>query len=153
MAQCPGFLWLGIELTKTKEPRRIDHHSCSSTCLIWDGSYLNTNSNYKAKEIFDQISSKDYSSFPIFGPSSCGKTRTVMDTLSRNWGFYFIGSKDDHGSADINALIQIVMEKIVEDPLKNNIVAKLITTCLQLARVTFLSRRLSVSTGATTWSQ
>ncbi|KAF8951484.1 hypothetical protein BGZ46_003951 [Entomortierella lignicola] len=142
--------------------RRVDKDKRASThrpSLLFfdlpdlDGSYLNGDSNHKAKEVLDQILSKNHSSFPIFGASGCGKTRTVMDMLSQDWGFYFNGSKDDRGSADIDALIRIVAVKIGDNLLKNNIIAKSITTCLQLARVSLLSRCLSVSAGAMTPSQ
>ncbi|KAF9413469.1 hypothetical protein BGZ76_005022, partial [Entomortierella beljakovae] len=119
-----------------------------------DGSYLNNDSNHKAKEILSIIAEKNHSSYPIFGASGCGKTRTVMDMLSLNWGFYFNGSRDDRGSADVDALIRIVSEKIIkDDPLRNNMVAKSITTCLLFARLSILTRCLSASEGKMTPSQ
>ncbi|KAF8975581.1 hypothetical protein BGZ46_009011 [Entomortierella lignicola] len=143
--------------------RRVDIAKGTSThkpsLLFFDlpdsgGSYLSADSNVNARKILDQISSGNYSTFPVFGASGCGKTRTVMDMLSQNWGFYFNGGEDDHGSSDVNALVGIATRKIVVgDPLMSNIVVKSINICLLLARVSLLSRCLSVSNGAMTPSQ
>ncbi|KAF9434057.1 hypothetical protein BGZ76_008641 [Entomortierella beljakovae] len=110
-----------------------------------DGSYLNANTNSNAREILAKISLKRHSIYPIFGASGCGKTRTVMDMLSLNWGFYFNGSKDDRGSDDVNTLISLFRKKLGDNLLKNDTAAKSITACLLLARVSILSRCLSVS--------
>ncbi|RKP22701.1 hypothetical protein SYNPS1DRAFT_31673, partial [Syncephalis pseudoplumigaleata] len=42
---------------------------------------------------------------PLFGVSGCGKTRTLLELLSRTWGFYFNASSDDIGSDDIQVII------------------------------------------------
>ncbi|KAF9172646.1 hypothetical protein BGX21_007222 [Mortierella sp. AD011] len=118
-----------------------------------DGSYMNPDSNSKAREILARISEKNYSSYPIFGASGCGKTRTVMDMLGLNWGFYFNGSKDDRGSDDVKELVSLVETRLGDNLLINNRITKSITACLLLARVSILSRCLTVSNGRMTPSK
>ncbi|KAG0012691.1 hypothetical protein BGZ82_002455, partial [Podila clonocystis] len=48
---------------------------------------------------------------PFFGVTGCGKTRTAIEMLSKNWGFYFNGSGTDLGSGDLLYLLELVQSR------------------------------------------
>ncbi|KAF9420823.1 hypothetical protein BGZ76_004039, partial [Entomortierella beljakovae] len=121
--------------------------------LLFVDSPISDGSNSLATEFLTEISSNNTSFYPIFGASGCGKTRTVIDMLSQQWGFYFSGGENDRGSADVDTLHSIITPKIGADMLKNNSIAKSLTACLILARLSILSRCLSTPGGNLTPKQ
>ncbi|KAG0043659.1 hypothetical protein BGZ83_011149 [Gryganskiella cystojenkinii] len=54
--------------------------------------------------ILDLLEKDRTQTVPIFGVSGCGKTRGLIELLSRRWGFYFSGSGNDLGSDDLSNL-------------------------------------------------
>ncbi|KAF9200657.1 hypothetical protein BGZ49_009102 [Haplosporangium sp. Z 27] len=101
-----------------------------------------------AKTILKDISKNDIGFYPVLGTTGCGKTRTAMDMLSQDWGFYFNGSRGDLGSADVDTLCKLVLGKIGENKQRGNYkIAKSMTSSLLLARLSILSYCLESSTG------
>jgi len=81
---------------------------------------------------------------PIFGVSGCGKTRGILELLSRRWGFYFNASSDDLGSADIVKLMGHLGTRLEKDPATNNRHARTITYLLLLSRLKIFQHCLAI---------
>jgi len=47
---------------------------------------------------------------PLFGVSGCGKTRTVLELLSKTWGLYFSAGEKDLGSNDMRAIVRALSD-------------------------------------------
>ncbi|KAG0250654.1 hypothetical protein DFQ27_009276, partial [Actinomortierella ambigua] len=54
-----------------------------------------------ADRVLERIREQSFPLLGLFGVSGCGKTRTVLEMLSKTWGFYFNGSEEDWGSRDL----------------------------------------------------
>ncbi|OAQ35724.1 hypothetical protein K457DRAFT_27398 [Linnemannia elongata AG-77] len=80
---------------------------------------------------------------PIFGVSGCGKTRGIIELLSRRWGFYFNASEDDLGSNDVVTLIRRIKSRLQQDREANNRQAR--TMSFLLSRLKMLQYCLMVS--------
>ncbi|KAG0334544.1 hypothetical protein BG004_000363, partial [Podila humilis] len=80
----------------------------------------------------------------IFGVSGCGKTRGMIELLSRRWGFYFNASPKDLGSSDITLLVDHIESRTQEDRLANNREARIVTYLLLLSRLKILQHCLAV---------
>ncbi|KAF9407785.1 hypothetical protein BGZ94_002558, partial [Podila epigama] len=52
---------------------------------------------------------------PVFGVSGCGKTRSVIEMLCLQWGFYFNAAKSDLGSNDLSQLADYIDAKTTEE--------------------------------------
>ncbi|KAF9343110.1 hypothetical protein BGX34_007215, partial [Mortierella sp. NVP85] len=82
---------------------------------------------------------------PVFGASGCGKTRTMIEMLCLQWGFYFNAAKSDFGSDDLCKLADIIDSKILEDAANTNTVfAESMTLLLFLSRLMILNYCLGV---------
>lgn len=81
---------------------------------------------------------------PIFGVSGCGKTRGMIELLSRQWGFYFNASGDDLGSDDMHILLMLVESGLRDDRGANNRAARTRTYLLFLSRLLILQFCLKV---------
>ncbi|KAF9348111.1 hypothetical protein BGX34_002668, partial [Mortierella sp. NVP85] len=83
---------------------------------------------------------------PVFGVSGCGKTRTVIEMLCLQWGFYFNAAKGDLGSDDLSYLSERIDAKLLEEkgPNVNTLFAKDTTLLLFLSRLLILNYCLRV---------
>src|SRR5690554_1243743 len=72
--------------------------------------------------------------------SGCGKTRSMIEMLCLQWGFYFNASKNDPGSDDLYRIADFVDDKASENTVNANILfAKNMTLLLFLSRLLILS--------------
>ncbi|GJJ67777.1 hypothetical protein EMPS_00123 [Entomortierella parvispora] len=81
---------------------------------------------------------------PIFGVSGCGKTRGLIELLSRHWGFYFNASGEDLGSDDMSTLLAQVGSRLGTNRGANNRSARTMTYLLFLSRLLILQFCLRV---------
>ncbi|KAG0344516.1 hypothetical protein BG004_004382, partial [Podila humilis] len=93
--------------------------------------------------ILKHIKTYGPTSVPVFGGTGYGKTRGMIELLSRRWGFYFNASTSDLGSDDITTLINHVRSRLQEDLLANNRKARMATYWLLLSRLKILQYCLS----------
>ncbi|KAF9178796.1 hypothetical protein BGZ50_007463 [Haplosporangium sp. Z 11] len=86
---------------------------------------------------------------PLFGVSGCGKTRTVMDLLSRSWGLYFNAGPRDYGSSDMHTLARALPEHhdiyLSENKIQNTDRVRYLTYGLLYARLSILEYCLSIA--------
>ncbi|KAG0283022.1 hypothetical protein BGZ96_012608 [Linnemannia gamsii] len=61
-----------------------------------------------ADKALEKIYGRDVPLRPLFGVSGCGKTRTAIEMLSKNWGFYFNASATDWDSSDLLLFSEMV---------------------------------------------
>ncbi|KAG9070381.1 hypothetical protein KI688_009718 [Linnemannia hyalina] len=87
---------------------------------------------------------QDPGNVPIFGVSGCGKTRSMMELLCRQWGFYFNASGEDLGSDDMTTLLAQVGSRLEKDRNANNRYARTMTYLLFLSRLLILQFCLKV---------
>ncbi|KAK3836313.1 MAG: hypothetical protein J3R72DRAFT_526248 [Linnemannia gamsii] len=52
---------------------------------------------------------------PVFGVCGCGKTRSMIELLCLQWGFYFNAAKSDFGSDDLFRLADLIDSKNLID--------------------------------------
>lgn len=78
--------------------------------------------------------------------SGCGKTRSVIEMLCLQWGFYFNAAKKDLGSNDLSQLAEFIEAKTSaeQSPSLNTIFAKNMTFVLFLSRLLVLKYCLRV---------
>ncbi|KAI7822679.1 hypothetical protein BC939DRAFT_493455 [Gamsiella multidivaricata] len=83
---------------------------------------------------------------PIFGVSGCGKTRSVIEVLCLQWGFYFNASADDIGSDDLNIFAGIITEETSVElgTSANTVFARKMTLLLFLSRLLIFNYCLQV---------
>ncbi|KAG0068454.1 hypothetical protein BGZ89_004695 [Linnemannia elongata] len=89
---------------------------------------------------------------PIFGVSGCGKTRGIIELLSRRWGFYFNAAEDDLGSNDVVTLIRRIKSRLQQDREANNRQARTMSFLLFLSRLKILQYCLMVSGAGQTFT-
>ncbi|GJJ74340.1 hypothetical protein EMPS_06698 [Entomortierella parvispora] len=84
---------------------------------------------------------------PVFGVSGCGKTRTMMEMLCKNWGFYFNGSGTDYGSGDLLRFLRLVHreQRYRNQDEESNTHVHILTLALVLTRVMILHRCLDIA--------
>lgn len=84
---------------------------------------------------------------PLFGVSGCGKTRTAIEMLSKNWGFYFNGSGTDLGSDDLLELAMDVTQRAQREnrAFGDNTIVHIRTSALVLSRVIILDICLNIA--------
>ena len=84
---------------------------------------------------------------PLFGVSGCGKTRTTIEMLSKNWGFYFNGSGTDWGSGDLLSFLELVQQRkrYQNRDLGSNTHVHILALALVLSRVVILQRCLDIA--------
>ncbi|KAG0056092.1 hypothetical protein BGZ83_006353 [Gryganskiella cystojenkinii] len=64
-----------------------------------------------ADTALEKIRNRAIPLLPFFGVTGCGKTRTAIKILSKNWGFYFNGSGTDLGSVDLVCLLGLAQQR------------------------------------------
>ncbi|KAF8930220.1 hypothetical protein BGZ47_000688 [Haplosporangium gracile] len=90
---------------------------------------------------------------PVFGVSGCGKTRTMIEMLYLQWGFYFNAAKSDFGSDDLSRLADFIDSNTLEDSANvNTRFAKSATLLLFLSRLMILSYCLKIPSCRQTFS-
>ncbi|OAQ23964.1 hypothetical protein K457DRAFT_1836886 [Linnemannia elongata AG-77] len=84
---------------------------------------------------------------PLFGVSGCGKTRTAIEMLSKNWGFYFNGSGTDWGSGDLLSFLDLVQQRkrYQNRDVASNTHVHILALALVLSRTMILQRCLDVA--------
>jgi hypothetical protein len=83
----------------------------------------------------------------LFGVSGCGKTRTAIEMLSKNWGFYFNGSLSDWGSDDLILLLGRVKDgnRYKTQDSESNAHVHILALALVLSRVIILQVCLDIA--------
>ncbi|KAF9276720.1 hypothetical protein BGZ88_001564, partial [Linnemannia elongata] len=100
-----------------------------------------------ADRVLERIHGQSIPLLPLFGVSGCGKTRTAIEMLSKNWGFYFNASSTDWGSNDLLCFLELVQQKKRHkhgDPMSNAHV-HVLALGLVLARVIILHHCLKIA--------
>ncbi|KAF9536712.1 hypothetical protein EC957_009923 [Mortierella hygrophila] len=116
-------------------------------------SLSDTLSRYPTSDAILQLIERCTTSIvPIFGVSGCGKTRGMIELLSRRWGFYFNASSNDLGSDDITTLIDHIGSLLQQDREANNREARTITYLLLLSRLKILQYCLAVPDSCQTFT-
>ncbi|KAF9536259.1 hypothetical protein EC957_011807, partial [Mortierella hygrophila] len=84
---------------------------------------------------------------PLFGVSGCGKTRTAIEMLCMNWGFYFNGSSTDLGSGDLVSFLRLVQQRkrYRNCDMESNIHVHILALALVLTRLAILQRCLDIA--------
>ncbi|KAG0012920.1 hypothetical protein BGZ80_011418 [Entomortierella chlamydospora] len=105
-----------------------------------------TPERFRSNVILQELERTESQDVPVFGVSGCGKTRSVMEMLCLQWGFYFNASDKDLGSDDLSSLAEFIDKKTSEDkrPKDNTIFAKNMTVLLFLSRILILNYCLSI---------
>ncbi|KAF9993836.1 hypothetical protein BGZ79_001448, partial [Entomortierella chlamydospora] len=101
---------------------------------------------FRSNVILQELEKTESQDVPVFGVSGCGKTRSVVEMLCLQWGFYFNASDKDLGSDDLSSLAEFINKKTSEKqhPKENTIFAKNMTLLLFLSRILILNFCLSV---------
>ncbi|KAG9067119.1 hypothetical protein KI688_011900 [Linnemannia hyalina] len=100
-----------------------------------------------ADRALEKIRERAIPLLPLFSVSGCGKTRTTIEMLSKNWGFYFNGSSTDLGSRDLLSFLGFVKQKPRyqnRDP-ESNIHVHILALALALTRVIILHHCLVIA--------
>ncbi|KAF9897350.1 hypothetical protein BX616_005754 [Lobosporangium transversale] len=109
-----------------------------------------TPNRFRSNVILNALDNTASRDVPVFGVSGCGKTRSVIEVLCLQWGFYFNASDRDLGSDDLSSLSASILDKTQDDDNKisnteSNIkFAKRVTLLLFLSRLLILNFCLSV---------
>lgn len=84
---------------------------------------------------------------PLFGVSGCGKTRTAIEMLCKNWGFYFNGSSTDWGSQDLLRFLELVQQRkrYRNRDFESNTQVHILALTLVLSRVIILQHCLNIA--------
>ncbi|KAF9536711.1 hypothetical protein EC957_009922 [Mortierella hygrophila] len=61
--------------------------------------------------VLDKMQAED---LPVFGVSGCGKTRSMIEMLCLQWGFYFNAAKSDFGLDDLCRLADFIDNNVFE---------------------------------------
>ncbi|KAF8949847.1 hypothetical protein BGZ46_004913, partial [Entomortierella lignicola] len=103
-------------------------------------STSNISERFQSNVILQELKKTEAQDVPVFGVSGCGKTRSVMEMLCLQWGFYFNASDKDLGSDDLSILAEFINKKTSEkqDPKDNTTFAKNMT---DIVRNEFMSLR------------
>lgn len=102
-------------------------------------------------QLIERCSSSGYT-IPIFGVRGCGKTRGLIELLSRRWGFYFNASADDLGSGDITTLISHIGSCLQQDREANSRQGRTATYLLLLSRLKILQYYLTIPGSSQTFT-
>ncbi|KAF9964749.1 hypothetical protein BGZ73_001731, partial [Actinomortierella ambigua] len=130
-----------------------DTHPSLLFSRLPDPSLGDTLSKYPTSDAILQLAANCTGSFvPIFGVSGCGKTRGMIELLSRHWGFYFNASADDLGSNDVFNLIRHTISRLKDDREANNRRARTITYMIFLSRLKILQYCLAAPDAGQTFT-
>ncbi|KAG0338494.1 hypothetical protein BG005_003700, partial [Podila minutissima] len=88
------------------------------------------------------------------GIRGCGKTRSMIEMLCLQWGFYFNAAKSDLGSDDLSLVAELLDKKTLEEqgPRLNTVFARNTTLVLFLSRLLVLKYCLHVPNCRQTFS-
>ncbi|KAK3836314.1 MAG: hypothetical protein J3R72DRAFT_493794 [Linnemannia gamsii] len=118
-----------------------------------DPSSNDTHTQYPTSDAIIQLIERCSTSIvPVFGVSGCGKTRGMIELLSRRWGFYFNASGNDLGSDDVTTLISYIGSRLEQDREANNRRARIITYLLLLSRLKVLQYCLTIPGSCNTFT-
>ncbi|KAG0085317.1 hypothetical protein BGZ92_009088 [Podila epicladia] len=100
-----------------------------------------------ADRALEKIRGRAIPLLPLFGVSGCGKTRTTIEMLSKNWGFYFNGSGTDWGSSDLLGFLDLVLQRkrYQNHDLESNTHVHILALALVLSRVMILDHCLNIA--------
>ncbi|KAF9578526.1 hypothetical protein BGW38_005623, partial [Lunasporangiospora selenospora] len=108
---------------------------------------------FKSNILLGVLETMKAQDLPVFGVSGCGKTRTMVEMLFLQWGFYFNAAKSDLGSFDLSRLADFIdSNTIVDSATINTRFAKNATLLLFLSRLMILNYCLSVPNCRQTFS-
>ncbi|KAF9345957.1 hypothetical protein BGX26_002558 [Mortierella sp. AD094] len=113
--------------------------------LLHPAKTIDNTQYHPSEEALKKIHSRAVTLMPLFGATGCGKTRTVIEMLSKNWGLYLNASSDDRGSDDMWTLSNFVKDNMrysTGNPEINNTNAEALTMCLLLSRLLILQHCL-----------
>ncbi|KAI8051233.1 hypothetical protein BDF22DRAFT_94824 [Syncephalis plumigaleata] len=100
---------------------------------------------FQSNPVLKELDKLETRFLPVFGVSGCGKTRSVIEVLCLQWGFYFNAVKDDFGSRDLSELADYIGKRTLENSeIANTIAARNITRLLFLSRLIILEHCLGV---------
>ncbi|KAG9072140.1 hypothetical protein KI688_006364 [Linnemannia hyalina] len=100
-----------------------------------------------ADRALEKIRERAIPLLPLFGVPGCGKTRTTIEMLTKNWGFYFNGSNTDWGSRDLLSFLDLVRQEKryqLRDS-ESNIHVHILALALVLTRVKILNLCLDIA--------
>ncbi|KAG0195634.1 hypothetical protein BGX28_000948, partial [Mortierella sp. GBA30] len=100
-----------------------------------------------ADKALQRIRGQSIPLLPLFGVSGCGKTRTTIEMLSKNWGFYFNGSGTDWGSGDLLGFLKLVQQRrrYQNRDLRSNTHVHILALALVLTRILILHNCLDIA--------
>ncbi|KAG0197650.1 hypothetical protein BGX28_008858, partial [Mortierella sp. GBA30] len=100
-----------------------------------------------ADKALEKVHGRTIPLLPLFGVSGCGKTRTAIEMLSKNWGFYFNGSGTDWGSQDLVRFLDLVQQRkrYRNRDLGSNTHVHILALTLVLSRVIILQHCLNIA--------
>ncbi|KAF9133873.1 hypothetical protein BG015_003496, partial [Linnemannia schmuckeri] len=109
---------------------------------------------FRSNVLLSKLEGMQAQDLPVFGVSGCGKTRSMIEMLCLQWGFYFNAAKSDLGSSDLSQLSDYIDKKTVEElgPEKNTAFARNMTLVLFLSRLLILKYCLQVPNCRQTFS-
>ncbi|KAI8357599.1 hypothetical protein B0O80DRAFT_292378 [Mortierella sp. GBAus27b] len=109
---------------------------------------------FRSNVLLSKLESMQAQDLPVFGVSGCGKTRSMIEMLCLQWGFYFNAAKSDLGSGDLSQLADVIDKKTAEEqgPEKNTAFARNMTLVLFLSRLLVLKYCLRVPNCRQTFS-
>ncbi|KAG0060064.1 hypothetical protein BGZ90_004177, partial [Linnemannia elongata] len=101
---------------------------------------------FRSNVLLERLEGMQSQDLPVFGVSGCGKTRSVIEMLCLQWGFYFNAAKSDLGSSDLSQLADFIDTKTMEEqgPGQNTAFARNMTLLLFLSRLLVLKYCLRV---------
>ncbi|KAF9023782.1 hypothetical protein BDP27DRAFT_1062217 [Rhodocollybia butyracea] len=82
-------------------PARSDNPDCPDMLLHDLGKLTNTG----VSQLIETTFAPDKQPCLLINTSGSGKTRAMLEGLTRQWGFYFVCSDDEHGSRDLSYVI------------------------------------------------
>ncbi|KAF9557171.1 hypothetical protein EC968_007782 [Mortierella alpina] len=100
---------------------------------------------FKSNVLLGVLERMQAQDLPVFGVSGCGKTRSMIEMLYLQWGFYFNSAKSDLGSFDLSRLADFIDTNIVDSQNINTRFAKNASLLLFLSRLMVFNFCLSVS--------
>ncbi|KAF9403901.1 hypothetical protein BGZ94_004467, partial [Podila epigama] len=101
---------------------------------------------FRSNVLLNKLEGMQAQDLPVFGVSGCGKTRSMIEMLCLQWGFYFNAAKNDLGSSDLSQLVEFLDTKTSEEqgPRFNTVFARKMTLVLFLSRLLILKYCLQV---------
>ncbi|KAG0007084.1 hypothetical protein BGZ65_009389 [Modicella reniformis] len=70
---------------------------------------------FQSNALLSKLEGMQAQDLPVFGVSGCGETRSMIEILCPQWGFYFNAAKKDLGSNDFSQLAEFLDTKTSEE--------------------------------------